>query len=77
MPAAAPVAAAPDSCNVDKDCKDGHLCIRSQCVKITADLAECSLLRVHFEFNQSVLSKDDMTGLERMARCLRADHACT
>jgi peptidoglycan-associated lipoprotein len=73
---AAPAAAvAQNTCTADTECKDGFLCVRSQCVAITAELAECSMMRVHFEFNQAVLKAEDTKGLERMARCLRADHA--
>ncbi len=78
--AAAPVAArftpppSTRSCTSDSDCGDKQLCIRSQCVDITPDLAECSTVRVHFDFNDSNLHPDETTKLVRMARCLKADH---
>ena len=62
------------SCSADSDCGDKQLCIRSQCVDITPDLAECSTLRVHFDFNDATLRSDETTQLVRMARCLKADH---
>lgn len=62
------------ACSADSDCGDKQLCIRSRCVDITADLAECSTARVHFDFNDANLHQDDMTTLVRMARCLKADH---
>lgn len=74
-PAPAPVAAAPTTCARDGDCQDGSLCLRGQCVLITADLAECSTMRVHFDFNESLLKPADQQQLERMARCLRASSA--
>ena len=80
--AAAPLAArsalsttaSPHSCASDADCGDRQLCIRSECVDITPELAECSTVRVHFNFNDSNLHPDDSTKLVRMARCLKADH---
>jgi len=62
------------TCNADLDCAAKQLCIRGRCVDITADLAECSNVRVHFEFNASELAESDKAGLERSARCLKADH---
>ena len=80
-PVAAPVAqqtapAAPSSsCNRDLDCNDAQLCIRGQCVDISDGLAECSQIRVHFPFNSSEIDESDKPGLDRAARCLKADHA--
>jgi peptidoglycan-associated lipoprotein len=65
----------PRACSSDTDCGDKQLCIRSQCVDITPDMAECSTMRVHFEFNQANLESDDTGKLQRMGRCLKADHA--
>lgn len=77
--AAAPPAAAastgPKSCANDLDCGDKQLCIRNQCVDISPDLAECSAARVHFDLNGSTIEPGDLPSLDRMARCLRADHA--
>ena len=63
------------SCNNDLECGDKQLCIRNQCVDISANLAECTAVRVHFDLDQSEVHTDDKAGLDRMARCLRADHA--
>jgi peptidoglycan-associated lipoprotein len=80
----APVAAAPStpglpggdpSCTRDLDCGDRQLCIRNRCVDITAGLAECSQVRVHFPFNSSEIEAAERTDLDRSARCLKADHA--
>jgi peptidoglycan-associated lipoprotein len=38
------------------------------------DMAECGMMRVHFEFNQANLEADDTGKLQRMGRCLKADH---
>src|SRR5262245_785209 len=63
------------TCSRDLDCKEKQLCIRNRCVDISAGLAECNQVRVHFEFNSSDIAADGKTDLERSARCLRADNA--
>jgi peptidoglycan-associated lipoprotein len=70
-----PQAQAPTSntCSRDLDCHDGQLCIRSQCVDITPGLAECSNIRVHFALNSSEIDESDKPGLDRAARCLKAE----
>ena len=81
-PTAAPVAitAAPKAsnasrvCSSDSDCADRQLCIRSQCVDITPELAECSTARVYFDFNDANLHDTAGPKLVRMSRCLKADH---
>src|SRR6185503_1367930 len=45
------------------------------CVDISAGLAECSHVRVHFELNSSEIADADKTDLQRSARCLKADQA--
>ena len=65
----------PRVCSSDTDCGDKQLCIRSQCVDITADMAECGTMRVHFEFNLANLEAEETGKLQRMGRCLKADHA--
>jgi peptidoglycan-associated lipoprotein len=67
-------ASAARSCTSDGDCADKQLCIRAQCVDITPDLAECSTVRVHFDFNEAQLRESDTAILQRMGRCLKADH---
>jgi peptidoglycan-associated lipoprotein len=67
-------AATPQVCSTDADCGDKQLCVRSQCVDITPELAECSTARVHFDFNDSNVHPEETTKLTRMARCLKADH---
>jgi peptidoglycan-associated lipoprotein len=75
-PVAAPARSAPatNTCSSDSDCGDKQLCIRSQCVNITPELAECNTVRVHFDFNGANLRSDDENLLNRMGRCLKADH---
>lgn len=63
------------SCNADQDCGPRQLCLHAQCVDITPELAECSSIRVHFDFNDSQLHPDERARMQRMARCLKADHA--
>jgi peptidoglycan-associated lipoprotein len=63
------------SCNRDEDCSASALCIRNHCVAITpeVELAECGLVRVHFDYDASNLRDEDRPRLDRSARCLRAD----
>jgi peptidoglycan-associated lipoprotein len=63
------------SCSSDVDCKDGQLCVRSQCVDITNDLAECSSVRVGFNLDSDQLDSSATDALQRSARCLKADHS--
>jgi peptidoglycan-associated lipoprotein len=37
-------------------------------------MAECSTVRVHFDFNEANLHEDETAKLVRMGRCLKADH---
>ena len=75
QPAAkAPPATALRTCSADDDCGDKQLCIRSQCVDIAPELAECGTVRVHFDFNDANLHQDETIKLVRMSRCLKADH---
>lgn len=69
-----PAVGAAHACASDADCSDKQLCIRSQCVDITPELAECSMARVHFDLNDANLHPDETAKLVRMARCLKADH---
>ncbi len=81
-PAPAPAAAATPApasaektCASDLDCGDKQLCLNNRCVDITADLAECTNVRVHFPFNSDEIDSADKPQLDRSARCLKADHA--
>ena len=75
--AAAPVAAAAvePTCSQDGDCASNQLCIRGRCTDIAAGLAECRQLRVHFDFNSSLVAEDNRPALMRSARCLGAEHS--
>jgi peptidoglycan-associated lipoprotein len=68
-------AGADKSCNADSECDAKQLCIRNKCTDISLGLAECSQLRIHFDFDKSDIKDEDKTGLERIGRCLRADQA--
>ncbi len=63
------------TCANDDGCDAKALCIRNRCVAITSEveLAECSLVRVHFDFDAWSLKSEDRPPLMRVARCLRAD----
>ncbi len=79
--APAPVAAttpppsSPGSCARDLDCADGQICLDGRCADISSNLAACTSVRVHFAFNQSDIDSADRDGLERAARCLKADRS--
>jgi peptidoglycan-associated lipoprotein len=61
------------TCSRDLDCGSGQICLDGRCADIASNLAACTSVRVHFEFNQSDISSADRDGLERAARCLKAD----
>lgn len=73
-PTPMPAVVATRTCSLDSDCGGKQMCIRAQCVDITPDLAECSTVRVHFDFNEADLHDTAGPKLERIARCLKADH---
>lgn len=68
------VASKSSSCQHDWECGDGFLCLKNQCTAITAGLEECKSGRVHFDFNATTLHPDEYPVLQRIARCLKADH---
>ena len=70
-----PAAPAQQTCSRDDDCSSKALCIRGRCVDITpeVELSDCSLVRVHFDFNEWTLRSEEKPSLDRVARCLRAD----
>jgi peptidoglycan-associated lipoprotein len=63
----------PNSCSTDLDCAEKQLCIRSRCEDISAGLAECTHVRIHFPFNSAELDSSEASSLLRSARCLKAD----
>ena len=65
----------PASCRDDVECPSKNLCLNGHCVLIHAGLAECSLVRVHFDFGLAELKAEEYPVMDRMARCLKADHA--
>jgi peptidoglycan-associated lipoprotein len=62
-----------NSCTRDLDCASGQLCLDGRCADISSNLQACLSVRVHFGFNQSDIDSADRDGLERAARCLKAD----
>jgi len=74
-PPAAERASSDKTCNSDLDCGDKQLCLNGKCVDITANLAECTNVRVHFPFNSDEIDPSDKPSLDRSARCLKADRA--
>ncbi|MDB4971385.1 MAG: peptidoglycan-associated outer rane lipoprotein, partial [Myxococcales bacterium] len=73
--APAPAASGAKMCATDLDCGAKQLCINNKCTDITADLAECTNVRVHFPFNSDEIDANDKSHLDRSARCLKADHS--
>ncbi|HEY3351898.1 MAG TPA: OmpA family protein [Polyangia bacterium] len=71
--AAAPRAPAGKTCRSDSECADKQLCIRGQCVNITPELAECSMVRVRFDYDSADIHQGDLGALQRVSRCLKAD----
>jgi peptidoglycan-associated lipoprotein len=64
------------TCSADLDCQPNQFCIRSACVDITPNLAECSagVSRVHFDFNMAEIHPNEVPKIERMGRCLMTLH---
>jgi peptidoglycan-associated lipoprotein len=62
------------SCSADLDCQSTQLCIDGRCAD-AASLSECSMIRVHFDFDKSDLRTGDEALLARFARCLKAEPA--
>ena len=61
------------TCARDLECPSGQLCVAGRCSDVSANLASCTSVRVHFAFNQSDIDSADREGLERAARCLKAE----
>lgn len=75
-PAAAAPSAAPSAeraCSQDADCTSRQLCVSSRCMDITADLAECQNIRVHFDFDRADLRAQELLLLQRAGRCIMAE----
>ncbi|HEY1586883.1 MAG TPA: peptidoglycan-associated lipoprotein Pal [Polyangia bacterium] len=70
-----PITSNDKTCASDLNCGAKQLCLNNRCVDITADLAECTNVRVHFPFNSDEIDSADKPQLERSARCLKAEHS--
>ena len=68
-------AAPTNSCSRDVECAAGQICVDGRCADISSNLSACTSVRVHFAFNQSDIDSADRDGLERAARCMKADRA--
>jgi peptidoglycan-associated lipoprotein len=66
--------AAGKSCSDDAECPERNLCINNHCVAIHPGLEECKMVRVHFDFNNAELKQSEFAVMQRMSRCLKADH---
>jgi peptidoglycan-associated lipoprotein len=71
MPVATPAVA---SCTADTQCTERQLCVGGSCADISASTAECQTSTIHFETGSASISSDDRLAIDRMTRCLKADH---
>ena len=69
------VAAASGACKGDDECGDKQLCINATCTVIAAGIADCASAQVHFSTDSAELREEDRPGIQRMARCLKADQS--
>lgn len=77
-PAASTQASAPaPGCTGDQACGAKQLCLNSQCADITANMAECGVMRLHFAYNVADIKDEDKPNLDRMGRCLNAERQMT
>ena len=70
----APVSRPPGSCTADGDCPAGQKCEAGQCVTPQAS-ADCSYEPIRFGFNESSLTAEARSELERVADCLKRQKA--
>jgi peptidoglycan-associated lipoprotein len=61
-------------CSADEDCPAGQKCEAGKCVAGQAS-ADCSYEPIRFEFNESSLTPDARSTLERIADCLKKQNA--
>jgi peptidoglycan-associated lipoprotein len=61
------------ACSVDGDCLSTQLCSNAVCKAITANMPECGLARVHFDFDKADLHDGEEPTLDRAARCIMAE----
>jgi peptidoglycan-associated lipoprotein len=64
-----------NGCSRDLDCASGQICLDGHCADIASNLSACTSVKVHFAFNSSDIDSADRDGLERAARCMKADRA--
>ena len=75
LPGASAAGGAEDSCSRDVDCPLDRLCVNARCVPVSEAVSACVGVRIHFAWNSSLIDEAERAGLERTARCLKADHA--
>ncbi|MDB4942033.1 MAG: pal [Labilithrix sp.] len=63
------------TCKGDQECAAKELCIDSACRGIDASTSICSTATAHFATDSAELDSAQKQGLERVARCLRADRS--
>jgi len=62
-------------CAGDSECGDKQLCMSALCIDIKAGLAECAMAQVHFNTDSAEIRSEDLPGVVRMSRCLKADQS--
>ncbi|HZA14925.1 MAG TPA: OmpA family protein [Myxococcaceae bacterium] len=67
-------AARTSGCTADGDCPAGQKCEAGQCVEAQAS-ADCSYQPIRFEFNESTLTSDARSTLERLADCIKRQNS--
>ena len=63
------------TCKIDTDCGDQQLCLRSACMDITKDMAECTDTRVFFDTDSVDIGPTAKQRLDRISRCLKSDQS--
>jgi peptidoglycan-associated lipoprotein len=62
-------------CTADEDCPAGQKCEAGKCVAGQASAGDCSYEPIRFEFNESSLTPDARSTLERIADCIKKQNA--
>jgi len=63
------------SCVSDADCRGGLVCEKGHCTASKEQLAACTSVRVHFDFDSAEIPSADLPRLEHAAMCLRANRS--
>jgi peptidoglycan-associated lipoprotein len=64
-----------DRCTTDSQCRAGLACLGGRCVDRAQELASCTNVKVHFEYDSSEIPQAERAQLERAADCLKSSRA--